>query len=173
MGDLVGLSIDEVADRHVRLFWGAFPSLFFWSSNSLFFLSIFPVWDTEKLSSPLLWSFPSSQESSSQSWHAGNSLGHNYSKGVQIAQYFSSGDKGELEDWSASTLFSLVWSCLDAVVSKSLALMVAHQVLCMALGRGRKGPTFTFLGWESFSLLGLIRVTRLCLFAAVALGLDW
>ena len=33
--------------------------------------------------------------------------------------------------------------------------------------------TLTFLGWESFSLLCLVRVTRLPLPIGVALGLDW
>ena len=29
------------------------------------------------------------------------------------------------------------------------------------------------MGWESFSLLGLVRVTRLCLIIGMASGLDW
>ena len=80
---------------------------------------------------------------------------HNFPNGVQIAQYLSLGDKDKLGDWLPSVLAGLVGTCLDAVASNSLALMVASQVLGLDSGRG--------LCVESFSILVLVRVTRLLL----------
>ena len=72
---------------------------------------------------------------------------------MQIAQFFSSGDKHGLGYQLAGVLAGLVgeWAHLAAAASNSWALRAVRHVLGLALGRGLcvvegKGSTFTFLG---------------------------
>ena len=131
MEDMGDWGVKISTDENLGLDWDVFPSLFFWPSISLYFLS--------------------SSRSSSQSE--------------------DTGDTGEVGDWAvgASTSWVRAGAWLDAAASASLALSVVNQFLCVALGRG---PIFTFLGWESFSLLGLVWVTTLHQHVAASLGLN-
>ena len=56
------------------------------------------------------------------------------------------------------------------VTCASLALTMASQFLHINSGWY---PTFIFLGLESLSILGLVRVTSWCILAGVALGLAF
>ena len=88
---------------------------------------------------------------------------------MQTAQKSFSGEKDDLGDLLADAHTCLAWACLYAVTYNSLALMAVSQVLGLDMGRD---STLTFLGCKSFSLLDLVKVTRVCLFVAVALGLG-
>ena len=114
----------------------------------------------------------SSLRSSSQSKDIGNLFGHILPSGVQIAQYLVClGGMDEVGDCMVGV--TIVWlgvgAWLDAVPATSMALRVASQFCCVARG---KGLIFIFLGCESFSLFGLVSITRLH-FLAGTLGFGW
>ena len=83
-------------------------------------------------------------------------MGHNFPEGVQIAQYVLSGDEDKVGDCVDGTSAggADVGAWLGAVTSTSLALMVASQFLCLALGRD---PTFTFLGLRELLSVGNVK----------------